>query len=192
VEYIQEVEKEMKKQFRDFKSARKFARELNLKGQKEWYAYCKSGNKPNDIASSPNKTYKKDWKSWGDFTGTKNVLNKEFRDFKSAREFVRKLGLKNYKEWQKYCKSGNKPENIPSNPNLSFKNKGWTTWGDFLGTGWIQSGKREFRPFKEARDFVRSLGLKNSQEWLEYCKSGKKPDDIPAYPRQVYAELKKK
>ena len=43
-------------------------------------------------------------------------MRKQFRDFEDAREFVRKLGLKNKKEWQEYCKSGNKPDDIPSNP----------------------------------------------------------------------------
>ena len=117
---------------------------------------------------------------------------KKFRDFESAREFVRKLGLKNYKEWQKYCKSGDKPNDIPSGPNSTYKNNGWTTWGDFLGTGWIQSGKRKYRSYKEAREFVRKLGLKNYKEWHEYCKSGDKPEDIPAYPEQVYMKRKNK
>ena len=48
----------MTKQFRDFKSAREFVRKLNLKGQKEWLDYCKSGNKPDDIPSSPWNVYK--------------------------------------------------------------------------------------------------------------------------------------
>ena len=48
----------MKKQFRDFESAREFARELKLKGSREWYEYCKSGNKPDDIPSNPQKVYK--------------------------------------------------------------------------------------------------------------------------------------
>jgi hypothetical protein len=42
------------------------------------------------------------------------------------------------------------------------------------------------QPFKKARALVRSLGLKSVAEWSAYCKSGKKPDDIPASPRQTY------
>jgi len=33
---------------------------------------------------------------------------------------------------------------------------------------------------------VRTLGLGNEEEWKTYSRSGKKPDDIPAAPRQVY------
>ena len=39
--------------------------------------------------------------------------------------------------------------------------------------------KKNHRPFKEAREFVRSLKLKNLMDWKNYVKSGKKPDDIP-------------
>jgi hypothetical protein len=35
---------------------------------------------------------------------------------------------------------------------------------------------------------VRGLGLKSGAEWRAYGKSGKKPDDIPANPNQVYAK----
>ena len=52
--------------------------------------------------------------------------------------------------------------------------------------------KKQFRDFEGAREFVRSLGLKSGTEWREYCKSGKKPDDIPAAPWRVYKEWKKK
>ena len=114
----------MTKQFRDFESAREFARVLNLKGTKEWHAYCKSGNKPNNIPTNPYKIYKKEWKGMGDWTGTGNVSpshDKVYRSFKEAREFVGMLGLKNKNEWYDYCKSGNKPDDIPANPWQVYK-----------------------------------------------------------------------
>ena len=51
--------------------------------------------------------------------------------------------------------------------------------------------KKQFRDFESAREFVRSLGLKSQKEWMEYCKSGNKPDDIPAAPWSTYKEWKK-
>ena len=58
MEYIQGVEKEMTKQYRDFKSARKFVRKLKLTGNREWRKYCKSGNKPDDMPTNPWRSYK--------------------------------------------------------------------------------------------------------------------------------------
>ncbi|OWK37390.1 DEAD/DEAH box helicase [Fimbriiglobus ruber] len=46
----------------------------------------------------------------------------------------------------------------------------------------------KYRPFAEARAFVRSLGLKSQREWSDYCKSGRRPVDIPTTPHTVYAE----
>ena len=64
--------------------------------------------------------------------------------------------------------------------------------GDWLDTGTVAHKDRIFRPFTEAREFVRSLGIKNHKEWRAYCKSGSKPDDIPAHPWDVYKEWNKK
>ena len=48
--------------------------------------------------------------------------------------------------------------------------------------------KKKFRLFEEAREFVRSLGLKNKKEWKKYSSSGKRPDDIPTHPERVYSK----
>src|SRR5262249_41993518 len=60
---------------------------------------------------------------------------------------------------------------------------------------WDSVGRANWRPFEEARDFARSLGLKSHIEWVHWC-SGKlkrsnlveKPPDIPADPVYVYRE----
>ena len=173
--------------YRTFEEARKFAISLNLKGQKEWGEYCKSGNKPDDIHSGPRTKYPNKWKGWGDWLGTEYVAHKDrvYRTFEEARKFVRSLGLKNSYEWKEYCKSGNKPDDIPADPSYYYK-KYFKGIGDWLGTGNISPKDRVYRTFEEARKFVRSLGLKNWKEWGEYCKSGNKPDDIPAEPNKTY------
>jgi len=112
---------------------------------------------------------------------------KKFRDFESAREFVRSLGFTRKKQWNEYCQSGNKPADIPNHPASTYNKKGWINMGTWLGIGNV-----EWRNFKEAREFVQKLGLKNHMEWRDYCKSGNKPDNIPSSPWQVYKEWKKK
>jgi hypothetical protein len=64
---------------------------------------------------------------------------------------------------------------------------GWVSpigWGlafaAVVGDGW--------RPFAKAREFVRGLGFGSQAEWNAYCRSGKKPNDIPAAPSQLYAD----
>ena len=190
-----------KKKFRDFKSAREFVRGLKLKGQVEWKEYCKSSNKPEDIPTAPNQTYKnKGWVSFGDWLGTGNVanFNKQFRDFKSAREFVRGLKLKGHAEWQEYCKSSNKPEDIPTAPYKTYKNKGWVSFGDWLGTGNVAPKKlsEQYLSFKEAREEVRKLAkqynIRNWEDWKNAVKKGLIPKNIPLNPRQSYGKKRKK
>jgi hypothetical protein len=177
--------------FRSFKEAREFARSLNLKNQREWFDYCKSGNKPDDIPANPTRSYKKDFKGYGDWLGTGTVRTKQFHPFKEAREFAISLNLKTQKEWAEYCASGNKPDDIPADPTRSYK-KDFKGYGDWLGTGTVANQDKQYRPITEATEFVRSLGLKGHTEWDEYCKSGNKPDDIPRYPWSVYKKWKKK
>jgi len=193
----------MKKQFRDFESAREFVQKIGLENQRKWGYYCQSGKKPDDIPASPQGIYKNEWKGYGDWLGTGVMAkkNKLFRPFKEAREFVRKLNLNTVEEWMTYCKSGDKPEDIPFSPRDLYK-KEFEGYGDWLGTGNVANQKikkqkiqsnviqkstsSSFRPYKEAQEFVQKLGLKSKKEWREYCKSGKKPNDIPAAPERPY------
>jgi hypothetical protein len=126
--------------FLDFESAREFVRGLDppLKNYEDWRRYCESGRKPSDIPSAPHTTYKnKGWKDWSDFLGTGNIATykKVYREFESAREFVHSLDLKNQDNWNAYCLSGNKPADIPSNPDTTYKASGWVGYGDWLSVG---------------------------------------------------------
>ena len=57
-------------------------------------------------------------------------------------------GNKNVNEWRDYSKSGCKPDNIPSNPNATYKNSGWTSFIDWLGIGTIATQNLEFFTFE--------------------------------------------
>ncbi|MDA9982987.1 hypothetical protein N9H39_09730, partial [Gammaproteobacteria bacterium] len=78
------------------------------------------------------------------------------------------------------------PENIPATPNTVYRNEGWVNMGDWLGTGFIATYDRTYRKFSKARAIAHSLGLKSGVEWTKFTKSGKLPNDIPAYPAKVY------
>jgi len=62
-----------------------------------------------------------------------NSKFKEYKSFEEARDFVHKLKLKSGEEWKNYCKSGQKPEDIPAYPNQTYKQVGWKGMGDWLG-----------------------------------------------------------
>jgi hypothetical protein len=105
-----------------------------------------------------------------------------------ARAFARNLDLNSANAWRLYCKSGRRPSDIPTCPNTQYANDGWTSWADWLGTTTIATNQREYRSFNDARNFVRSLGLKSANDWRAYTKSGKLPADIPAGANRTYAK----
>ena len=119
----------MTKKFRSFAEARKFVRSLKLKSSKEWNNFSKSGKRPNDIPGHPNNIYKKEWIHLADFLGSdpKFSKNRKFRSFAEARKFAQSLKLKSWNEWLNYCKSDKRPDDIPSNPQNSYK-KDWKGW----------------------------------------------------------------
>jgi hypothetical protein len=64
------------KEWRSFEAAREYVRLLGIRNLKEWHAYSKSGKRPNDIPANPNKIYKDEWISLGDWLGTGSIANK--------------------------------------------------------------------------------------------------------------------
>jgi superfamily II DNA or RNA helicase len=177
--------------YRPFNEARAFIHGLKFKNQAEWREYCFSANKPDDIPTSPNSTYREEgWVSLGDWLGTGTIAtrSREYRSFKEARAFVHTLGLKSGDEWKKYCQSDEKPKDIPNAPFIVYSGKGWIGWGDWLGTGFVAWSKRKNLSFNEARSFVHKLNLRTQSEWIAYCKSGNKPDDIPKNPNEAYRD----
>jgi hypothetical protein len=147
---------------------------------------------PDDIPVVPDQTYKNEgWVSWGDWLGTGTIAPRLriYRPFVQARDFVRGLNLRGTSEWDKFCKGempekGTLPDDIPVVPDQTYKNEGWVSWGDWFGTGYIAPSLRIYRPFDQARGFVRGLNLKSRSEWDKFCKGempekGTLPDDIP-------------
>ena len=66
------------KQFLPFKKALQHARSLKLQRSNEWKDWAKTGARPANMPSSPDKTYKHDgWQSYGHWLGTCNVAPKQ-------------------------------------------------------------------------------------------------------------------
>ena len=191
-------------QYRGFRDARSFARSLGLSSKDAWFKYTAGETHhteklPLDIPANPRTTYfKKGWKGFGDWLGTGRLQtqSRNYLPFDEARDFVRKLRLKNQIEWTLYTKGQLKgkspmPTSIPSAPQKVYKDEGWISLGDWLGTMRVATREKVIRPFKLARDFVRSLKLKNASEWSAFCAGempqlGTLPDDIPVVPMRTY------
>ncbi len=91
--------KSQRKNWRPFEKAREHVRTLGLETQKEWQQWVKIDAKPKDIPASPRKVYPEEWQGWRDWLGTGGRVHKaRWRPFEAAREYVRALGFKTYKD----------------------------------------------------------------------------------------------
>ena len=174
-----------KNEWKPFKEAREYARSLGLNSVKEWDAHFKGKVKVVGIPIRPNIVYKGEWNSWGDFLGNGNVRNgeQEYLPFEEAKAFARSLGLKNHRDWRTFCKSEEKPANIPTAPEKVYKE--WSDTKTWLGS---KHSKEDFLPFSKAREFARKAKLHSVLEWKAFI-SESKPDGIPSRPDQVYSKV---
>jgi superfamily II DNA or RNA helicase len=175
-----------KKTYRSFEDTKAFVRSLGIKTVTEWLAYCKAGKRPSDIPTAPEKFYTKQWRGYSDWLGNGRCQPALCRSYEQARDFVRKLGLKNTGEWREYCRSGKRPSDIPSNPHNIYR-KQWRGFGDWLGNGKL-GNKTAWRSYKSARVYTQTLKLEKYADWVAYSKSAKKAADIPASPEVAYAK----
>jgi len=187
-----------RRKWRGFEEARSYVRTLRIKGHNAWQAYCAAKKIPDDIPSNPNIVYaKQGWIDFGDWLGTgKLAPNKMiFREFSKARSFVRLLNLKDSSEWNMYSsgaipQKGLRPSDIPSNPQSTYKNKGWKGYGDWLGNGSVHARFSNWLSFSSAKEIVRKLKIKSQKDWRKI--GGKTmpqiPPNIPRNPDRVYKE----
>ncbi|MDA9862021.1 DEAD/DEAH box helicase family protein [Candidatus Pelagibacter sp.] len=121
--------------YRSFKKSRTYVQKLNLKTYRQWNLYSQNKlkgfkEKPQDIPAGPYKTYKDEFKGMSDWLGTE--IN--WRSFKEARAYVRKLNIKTQADWFLYCKNKlegfkEKPQDIFTDPrNYKDEFKGMSDW----------------------------------------------------------------
>jgi hypothetical protein len=185
-----------------FAKARTLGRKLGLTSEAQFIRWRRGLLKHQvrcliDMPMHPDRVYS-DFVSWPDFLDFTPVT---WLPFDQAREFVRKQKLQSqleYREWStgRLSRRGlsPKPNSIPTNP-ATFYSDQWQGFNDFIGTPKRRSNGRTWRPFKQAREYVRPLNLSGYKEYVEWSKGNLKdkpnfPDDIPADPYGVYGEEK--
>jgi len=177
--------------FRTYEEAKNYVRSLNIRNETAWRNYSKSNKKPLDIPASPSIVYKNSgWTNWADWLGVRNQKPRNIKSlpFLEAREFVRNLNLKSYDEWIAYTKSGIKPENIPSNPNVKYKNDKWISFVDWIGTKKIRTWDLQFLTYNDSIKKIHLLKLSSRAEYtLWWRETGKNLEPkLPAKPYNTY------
>lgn len=124
------------------------------------------------------------WKGWGDFLGTGNIApsSNKYVSYEEGIRVVHALGIRSKKDYRTVHKALNLTQ-LPRYPeNYYFKKGIRFSWKEFLAP--------KFLPFEQAREYTRSLpNVLTYEDWIEYAKSGNRPPNIPAAPREVYREF---
>jgi hypothetical protein len=171
-----------------YNEAKAIIKEFGINSQKEWFNFRKSNRLPDNIPSTPNEVYKgKGWVNYGDWLSTGNIApqNREYLSFEEAREYVQLLGLEKTSDWKEYSKSGKKPNNIPSNPEKTYRDKGWVNYGDWLGTGNIAPQLKSFIELDELKKLLRHNNIKTLKTYHQFRKDNPHLN-IPSQPDQIY------
>ena len=172
--------------FLPFEEAHKVVLALNFKRNHEWKAWCKTRRPPN-IPANPYQVYKNcGWLGYGQWLGSGRAPSqqKTMPPFEQAVAHVHVLKLKTQKQWREWQRDVMDPEDVylPATPDRNYKDSGWQGWAHWLGCG------HKYLSFADAHKFVQKHNLKSRKDWLNWCKNGSRPANIPASPDQVYKD----
>ena len=171
--------------FRSYEESKIYLKKYNYR-QNTFKKSHENGELPLDIPYNPDYSYKnKGWVSWYDFLSNDERDPRNYYDYKKARVVVRKLNFKGQKDFQTYVYK-NKISKIPSGPAKYYRNSGWKSWGDFLGTG---REKVEFENFDKTMLLAKKLKLKTNKDWLKYYNLGKIPKNFTKQPDSYFKKL---
>ena len=110
-----------------------------------------------------------------------------YKNLMQAKKYVKTLNIKSENEYHDLYKKKKLPIDLPYDPYSFYHNDpNWISIGDFLGSGFIAYGKRNYRKYDQAKKYVIKLKIKNFNKYLEYLKNNKLPNDIPSSPQYVY------
>ena len=155
--------------------ATQIVRKKRIKLKREFWERRKTDPELQLIPSNPDQTYKDEgWLSWPDFLGTNFVTLNE------AKQLVRKKRIKLGPEFWERRKTDPELQFIPSNPDQTYKDEGWLSWPDFLGTTKIT--------LNEATQIVRKKGIKTSTEFNKRRKTDPELQLIPSNPPKIYKD----
>jgi hypothetical protein len=107
-----------------YEQAKAYVQAIGIKTWQEYVNWSASGERPDIIPAAPDKAYY-EFKSWGEFLGTDRVANqnKEFWNYKQAKEYLQALNIRSKRQFDELCKSGTIPNEIPRDPKTYYKRK---------------------------------------------------------------------
>ncbi len=150
-----------------YEEAQRIVQENGIKGKNEYMASCKDLGLP----SHPDEAYKgKGWIGWYAFLGKEEG---SYPTYEEAQRIVQENGILSTMEYKEVFRS----LGLPSNPQISYKGKGWISWYDFFGKEEVS-----YPTYEEAQRIVQNNGILSSKEY----KMTSKQLGLPSNPQISY------
>lgn len=176
-----------------YNETKKWVKEkLNVSSSVEWSQLTKKNKIPEFIPNAPHDVYaNKGWIDWNDFLGINNKKPSDYKyiSLKDSKKYIRKnFDVKSKLEWRNLVLENKIPENIPNRPERYYKNRGWTSWGDFFGTTNQGTHKVSYLKCDDAKKYVQEnfKETKTEKTWRELLKNKLIPNFIPGTPNRYY------
>ena len=179
-------DKVAKVNWRPFKEARTFVRNLGLENNVAWHKYSKSGKRPADIPGNPNKIYKDDgWIGSPDWLGNGNIDYSKvlWASYETAREYAIKNNVITKADWVKLTSLSKFPVNIPKVIEQYYIGNGWIDWFHFTGRG-----KKNYVSYEDARILVKDLKIKTEAAWRKLPRDSDIFDKVSPAPANFYKD----
>jgi len=179
----------------NFFEARQIVWHYGFEYQEEWELLLEGKfparkSLPDSIPKNPDQVYRfVGWKDWIDWLvhPDKRI---DYTEFHRARDFVRSNRIPDKKSWRDFLKQSTDlteqfQMKLPVRPHLEYKESGWQSWKDWLGT------EISYHDFKSTRSYIHTLKLKNQQDWNDFIigrltHKPKRTENIFAYPEIAY------
>ena len=115
--------------------------------------------------------------------------------YKECRETIQAIGIINQKQFKTWCRNNRqtrKKLRIPSDPNRSYKNHGWTTWPAFFGTQpFISIAAGNVLSFIDCAIVVQGLEISSEPIFRSWCSANsdlRQKLGIPSNPHATYKD----
>jgi superfamily II DNA/RNA helicase len=112
-------------------------------------------------------------------------VKREWRSYEDAKKYISSLNFKSFKEYEIWSKSKDRPFDIPASPYL-YKNNGFISLADYIGSGVEAVSKRKFMSYQEAKQYMLDNNIKNAKEFRNLGKN--RPSNIPSNPNYEYSK----
>lgn len=122
-----------------YNEAKNFIKPFNIQSSRDFFKFCKSKHYVINLNKSPHRFYKnKGWEGWKEFLGyelRKTAPKRNYLSYKKAKSLTNLLGIVSSKDYKAKLRNERfKLESkLPTKPERTYKDCGWTGWKDFLG-----------------------------------------------------------